>query len=95
MFAAFENYCRALAKVAFGLYCRDPSPLYLYGAADDYGNYPELKLAHDKPKFWDMVIYTMVPRNMTEDQLQRWFVDQLRAAPVMPAVDLFTGTARS
>jgi hypothetical protein len=84
----FERFCRVLAEDANRAYSWSITPVvYLFGAKDDWGNYVKLTLAREKPRFWELVILVHVPRNLTTDQLHRWFIDKLRSEPVLPAID--------
>jgi hypothetical protein len=80
--AELANLCHTIAEATWKRYMRYSPPLYLFGFKGQPGVYTELQVAHDKPSYHEMVVYVMLPRNMTAYQLTRWLEPWLSNAPL-------------
>lgn len=83
-----HNACGKLADESLTLYTRQISPvLYLYGYKGQPGIFTEFKLCRERPRFFEIVILTHVPRDKDRDGLRYWFREHLRREPCIPALE--------
>lgn len=83
---AIDTLCNEIAREAFRRYARDLTPLYLYGDKED-GIFRRLQVAHDRPKYNELVALTMIPRHLEVAQLARWVKPWLNSAPIIQEDD--------
>jgi hypothetical protein len=77
----FDTLCHSIAEATFRKYGRNLTPLYLFGYKER-GVYTELRIAHDKPRWHEMVVLVMLPRHLEVYQLTAWLRDWLKNAPL-------------
>lgn len=83
---AIDTLCHRIATETFRRYSRDLTPLYLFGEKDG-GIYRRLRLDHTKPRYFEMVVLTMLPRNLETGQLAQWLKPWLNSSPIIQEDD--------
>lgn len=74
---------RELARDSFGKYIKNPCRrLYLYGQKNRDGVLTKFEIVEDSES--DIVLAESIPRNMTIEALQSWFIDRLKSSPIIP-----------
>ena len=81
----FDDACRSLAETAIRLYFKQITPVMYIEGFKTAGHFQEIFLTRTETRFATLVILTHVPRNLTVDQLARWFRDSLRQEPILNA----------